>query len=123
MQMIISTSSMVPIYEQIVENIKKMIMEGELKNGDILPSVRTLSKELKISALTVKKAYDCLEEEGFTATVHGKGTYVKGENAAMLAEQRRFEIQNELEKIVKKAEQYGISHEELNQLLQLIIEE
>ena len=123
MQMIISTSSMVPIYEQIVENIKRMIMEGELKNGDILPSVRTLSKELKISALTVKKAYDCLEEEGFTATVHGKGTYVKGENAAMLAEQRRYEIQNELEKIVKKAEQYGISHEELNQLLQLIIEE
>lgn len=123
MQMIISTSSMVPIYEQIVENIKRMIMEGDLKNGDILPSVRTLSKELKISALTVKKAYDCLEEEGFTATVHGKGTYVKGENAAMLAEQRRYEIQNELEKIVKKAEQYGISHEELNQLLQLIIEE
>ncbi|MBE6111045.1 MAG: GntR family transcriptional regulator [Erysipelotrichaceae bacterium] len=123
MQMIINTTSMVPIYEQIVENIKRMIIEGELKNGDVLPSVRTLSKELKISALTVKKAYDCLEEEGYTATVHGKGTYVTGTNAEMLAEQRRFEIQNELEKVVKKAEQYGVSHEEIAQLLSLIFEE
>ncbi len=123
MQMIINTSSMVPIYEQIMENIKRMIIEGELKNGDVLPSVRTLSKELKISALTVKKAYDCLEEEGYTATVHGKGTYVKGTNAEMLAEQRRFEIQNDLEKVVKKAEQYGVSHEEITQLLSLIFEE
>lgn len=123
MQMIINTTSMVPIYEQIVENIKRMIIEGELKNGDVLPSVRTLSKELKISALTVKKAYDCLEEEGYTATVHGKGTYVTGTNAEMLAEQRRFEIQNELEKVVKKAEQYGVSHEEITQLLSLIFEE
>lgn len=123
MQMIINTTSMVPIYEQIVENIKRMIIEGELKNGDVLPSVRTLSKELKISALTVKKAYDCLEEEGYTATVHGKGTYVTGTNAEMLAEQRRFEIQNELEKVVKKAEQYGVSHEKIAQLLSLIFEE
>ena len=123
MQMIINTTSMVPIYEQIVENIKRMIIEGELKNGDVLPSVRTLSKELKNSALTVKKAYDCLEEEGYTATVHGKGTYVTGTNAEMLAEQRRFEIQNELEKVVKKAEQYGVSHEEIAQLLSLIFEE
>ncbi len=123
MQMIINTTSMVPIYEQIMENIKRMIIEGELKNGDVLPSVRTLSKELKISALTVKKAYDCLEEEGYTATVHGKGTYVTGTNAEMLAEQRRFEIQNELEKVVKKAEQYGVSHEEIAQLLSLIFEE
>lgn len=123
MKIIISTSSMVPIYEQITDIIKRMIISGELKNGDILPSVRILSRELKISALTVKKAYDCLEEEGFTATVHGKGTYVKGSNAHMLAEQRRLEIQNELEETVRKAELYGMSHEELYQLLQLIIEE
>ena len=123
MQIIINTSSMVPIYEQIVNRIKQMIIAGELNDGDILPSVRTLSKDLKISALTVKKAYDALEEEGFTATVHGKGTYVKGENTAMLAEQRRYEIQNDLEKLVKKAEQYGISPQEISELLALILEE
>ena len=63
---------MVPIYEQIVDQIKMLIRNGELKENDNLPSVRTLSKELKISALTVKKAYDNLESEGFTVTVHGK---------------------------------------------------
>ena len=80
-------------------------------------------KRSKIYFETFKKAYDCLEEEGYTATVHGKGTYVTGTNAEMLAEQRRFEIQNELEKVVKKAEQYGVSHEEIAQLLSLIFEE
>ncbi|MDO4413893.1 MAG: GntR family transcriptional regulator [Erysipelotrichaceae bacterium] len=123
MQMIINTSSMVPIYEQIAKEIKQQIMEGKLKEGELLPSVRTLSKELRISALTVKKAYDCLEEEGFTATVHGKGTYVKGANASLIAEQRRYEIQTELEKVVRKAEQYGLTHEEVSDLLGLILEE
>lgn len=73
MKIIIQTTLMVPIYEQIVDQIKTLIRNGELKENDILPSVRTLSKELKISALTVKKAYDHLESEGFTITVHGKG--------------------------------------------------
>ena len=71
MKIIINHSSMVPIYEQLIEQIKAMILNEELKADDSLPSVRTLAKELKISALTVKKAYDNLEEEGFTVTVHG----------------------------------------------------
>ena len=75
MQIIINHSSMVPIYEQLVDQIKTMILNEELKPGEGLPSVRVLAKELKISALTVKKAYDALEAEGFTITVHGKGTY------------------------------------------------
>lgn len=73
MKIIINHSSMVPIYEQLIEQIKAMILNEELKADDSLPSVRTLAKELKISALTVKKAYDNLEEEGFTVTVHGNG--------------------------------------------------
>ena len=73
MHLIINHSSMVPIYEQIVEQIKEGILKQELKENYPLPSVRTLSKELKISALTVKKAYDALESEGFICTVHGKG--------------------------------------------------
>ena len=76
MKIIIQSTSMTPIYEQIVDQIKTMIQKGELKENDMLPSVRSLAKELKISALTVKKAYDHLEEEGFTITVHGKGTFV-----------------------------------------------
>lgn len=72
MKIIINTSLMIPIYEQIADQIKRLIRNGELKENDSLPSVRALSKELKISALTVKKAYDSLESEGFTVTVHGK---------------------------------------------------
>ena len=73
MKIIINHSSMQPIYEQITDQIKAMIIDGTLKEEEMLPSVRTLAKELKISALTVKKAYDFLEEEGFVVTVHGKG--------------------------------------------------
>ena len=76
MHIIINNSSMVPIYEQIVNAVKTMILSGELKQGDPLGSIRTLAAELKISALTVKKAYDQLENEGYTVTVHGKGSYV-----------------------------------------------
>ena len=88
MKIIINTSLMVPIYEQIVDQIKMLIRNGELKENDNLPSVRTLSKELKISALTVKKAYDNLESEGFTVTVHGKGTYVAATNTELLLEEQ-----------------------------------
>ena len=71
---------MQPIYEQITDQIKAMIIDGTLKEEEMLPSVRTLAKELKISALTVKKAYDFLEEEGFVVTVHGKGSFIAKNN-------------------------------------------
>ena len=92
MNLIINNSSMVPIYEQIVDQMKTFIRNGELRENDILPSVRSLSKELKISALTVKKAYDNLEEEGFTVTVHGKGTYVAAANPELLLEEQKGEV-------------------------------
>ncbi len=76
MHIILNNSSMVPIYEQIVDQVKNLIIGGEIQENEALPSVRALSAELKISALTVKKAYDRLEEEGFVVTVHGKGTFV-----------------------------------------------
>ena len=87
MKIIINNSSMVPIYEQIMEQIKAQIISGELKENDILPSVRTMAKELKISALTAKKAYDNLEAEGMTVTVHGKGTYVAASNTQLMEEE------------------------------------
>ena len=93
MKIIINHSSMVPIYEQITDQIKTMILDGTLKENDNLPSVRTLSRELKISALTVKKAYDNLEQEGFTVTIHGKGTYIAAANQERMLEEQKKEVE------------------------------
>ena len=123
MKIIINNSSMVPIYEQIIEQIKAMIINGILKENDILPSVRSLSKELKISARTVKKAYDYLEEEGFTVTVHGKGTYVGAANQEMVKEEQRKEVESDLEKAIQKGLRSGMSKEEMKELFHLIMEE
>ena len=123
MNIIINTQSMTPIYEQIVESIKHMILSGALKENDALPSVRALSRELKISALTVKKAYDALEEEGLTATVHGKGTYVLAPNRSLMQEAQRRDLEQDLESIVEKAKRYGVSPEELRSMLDIITEE
>lgn len=122
MKIIINTSLMVPIYEQITDQIKKLIRNGELKENDNLPSVRTLSKELKISALTVKKAYDNLESEGFTITVHGKGTYVAAINTELLLEEQKKELEADLEQAIQKGRRCGISDEDIKSLFELILE-
>ncbi len=122
MKIIINTSIMVPIYEQIIDQIKKLIRSGELKENDILPSVRSLSKELKISALTVKKAYDYLEEEGFTITVHGKGTYVAAVNGELLLEEQKKELESDLENAIQKGRRCGISDEDIRSLFELILQ-
>ena len=122
MKIIINTSLMVPIYEQIADRIKTLIRNGELKENDNLPSVRTLSKELKISALTVKKAYDNLESEGFTITVHGKGTYVAATNTELLLEEQKKELETALEQAIQKGRRCGISDEDIKSLFELILE-
>ena len=122
MKIIINTSSMVPIYEQIIDQIKTMIRKEELKQNDQLPSVRALSKELKISALTVKKAYDELEREGFTVTVHGKGSYVTAANTELMMEEQRKEVEQDLEQAILKGRRYGISDEDIKSLFELILE-
>lgn len=123
MRIIINHSSMIPIYEQIIDQIKKQINDHILQENDPLPSVRMLSKELKISALTVKKAYDVLEEEGLTKTIHGKGTFVLAVNKEVLLEEAKKEIEEYLEKAIQKARQSGISHKEVKELLELLMEE
>ena len=122
MKLIINNSSMVPIYEQLVDQIKLLIRSGELRENDILPSVRALSKELKISALTVKKSYDTLESEGFTVTVNGKGTYVKAVNTDLLLEEQKKEVETDFEQAILKGRRYGISDEDLKNLFELIME-
>lgn len=123
MNIIIAHSSMVPIYEQIIAQIKAAVLSGELGPDDALPSVRALSKELKISALTVKKAYDRLEEEGCIVTVHGKGSFVSGSGTDLLAEERRKDVEADLEKAVQKGRQYGMSDQEIRDLFDLILKE
>lgn len=122
MHIIINNSSMVPIYEQIMDQIKTAIIKGELQPDTVLPSVRSLSKELKISALTVKKAYDNLEEEGFTITVHGKGTYVAATNKDLMREEQLKEVENDLEQAVLKGRRCGLSDEEIRDLFGMIME-
>ena len=123
MKIIINSSSMVPIYEQIMDQIKAQITAGDLRENDILPSVRTLAKDLKISALTVKKAYDNLEQEGYTVTVHGKGTYVAAANTERLQEEQRREVEEGLEKAVEKGRRCGMNDEEIRELFELIMED
>ena len=123
MHIIINNSSMVPIYEQIIDQIKSAIIRGELQPDTVLPSVRSLSKELKISALTVKKAYDNLEAEGMTVTVHGKGTYVAASNTQLMEEERRKEVEADLEAAIQKGRRCGMKEEEIRSLFELIMEE
>ena len=123
MNIIINNSSRVPIYEQIMDQIKPMIRNEELRENDILPSVRSLSKELKISALTVKKAYDNLEQEGFTVTVHGKGTYVAAANKNLILEEQKKEVETDLEMAIQKGRRCGLTNEEIRELFELVLEE
>lgn len=123
MKIIINNSSMVPIYEQLAEQMKKMILNGEMQEDTALPSVRKLSCELKISALTVKKAYDALEGEGLVKTVHGKGTFVMGVNCNLLLEEQRREIEEALGDILRKGKLYGITVEELREMFEIFLQE
>ena len=123
MKIIINSSSMVPIYEQIMDQIKAKITAGDLKENDALPSVRTLAKELKISALTVKKAYDNLEQEGYTVTVHGKGSYVAAANKERMKEEQRREVEEDLDNAVQKGRRCGLTDKEIRELFELIMED
>lgn len=123
MQIILNNSSMIPIYEQLVDQVKHRILTGVMAEYQALPSVRALAGELKISALTVKKAYDKLEEDGFVVTVHGKGTYVAPTNRALAMEARRRAVEEEFQKALEKARAVGMTPEEIRELVELLLEE
>jgi GntR family transcriptional regulator len=123
MQIIINNSSMIPVYEQLMAQIKQEIISGSLAEGSALPSVRTFSNELKISALTVKKAYDKLEEEGFIVTVHGKGSYVAKTDRELAVEARRKAVEEDFLLAVSKAKTVGLTKDEIRDILEIILEE
>ena len=115
MEIHISNSSGIPIYEQLVTQIKNLILNGALQDGEALPSMRLLAKELRISVITTKRAYEELEREGFLCTVVGKGSFVAAKNPDLLREQQRRIVEDSLAKAVESAKNYGISLEELEE--------
>ena len=122
MKIIISNSSNQPIYEQIVSQIKSHIISGELNEGDALPSMRLLAKELRISVITTKRAYEELEREGFIESFTGKGSFVAGRNIELIKEQQMKEIEAHMQEIVKLSGNCGIRLDELIELMKLIYE-
>ncbi|MBS7340281.1 MAG: GntR family transcriptional regulator [Suilimivivens sp.] len=123
MDIIISNSSDKPIYEQITTQMKNLIMSGQLKEGMPLPSMRTLAKELRISVITTKRAYEDLERDGFISTVVGKGSFVKAADVRLVREEKLKEIEELLSKAVDLASQSGISQEEVVEILNIYYSE
>ena len=123
MNIIISNSSSIPIYEQIKTAIKQAIFSNELKEEDILPSVRSMANDLKISFLTVKRAYDELEEEGYIKTVQGKGSFVAPKNLELIKEEKLREIQELIEKIYDISKISNITEDEIKELFKIIFNE
>lgn len=123
MDIIISNSSDKPIYEQITSQIKQMIISGELQPGDQLPSMRMLAKELRISVITTKRAYEDLERDGFIHMVMGKGSFVADKNMEFVREEQYRIIEEHLSKAVEGAKAGGISLEELQEIVRMIYEE
>ena len=119
MKIIISNSSSIPIYEQIKNTIMNQIISGELKEEDSLPSIRSLAKDIRISVMTIKKAYDELEQEGYIVTVQGKGSFVASKNLELIKEQKLKEMESYIEKIIDIAKKYQIEKEEIEDLLDL----
>ncbi len=123
MNIIITNSGSVPIYEQIKNKIKEKIVKGDLLEDEQLPSVRVLSKELKISILTVKKAYDELEKEGFIITRQGLGSFVASDNSNLKREEKQKEIENHLIEAIKLSERLDLSRDDFYDLVKFIYEE
>ena len=122
MKLIISNISGVPIYEQIKQQVKAAILSGELKENDALPSLRTLAKDLKISVLTVTRAYTELEQEGFVKNVQGRGCFVLGSGSELMKEQLICKVENNLTEAIKAAKIANLSNEELHHLLDILLE-
>jgi len=123
MNILISNSSDKPIYEQITSQIKQVIISGELEAGSALPSMRTLAKELRISVITTKRAYEDLERDGFIYTVVGKGSFVAEKNLEFVREEQLRIVEDYLGKAVAGAKAGGIGLEEIQEIMKLLFEE
>ena len=123
MNIIISNSSDKPIYEQITAQIKALVMNGELKEGDLLPSMRTLAKELRISVITTKRAYEDLERDGFITTVVGKGSFIRAADIRLVREEKLKQREDLLSRAICLARQSAIGREEIEEMIEIIYQE
>ena len=122
MDIIISNDSDKPIYEQITSQIKNQIMQGSLREGDALPSMRTLAKELRISVITTKRAYEELEREGFITTVVGKGSWIKAADTRLLREENLKRIEEHFQEAIRIASESGVTRQELEEIFAILYE-
>ena len=122
MDVIVSNASDRPIYEQIYMQLKGAILRGELREGDALPSIRALAKDLRISVITTKRAFDDLERDGFIYSVQGKGSFGAAKNSELLREENLKQIEQKLSEALMLARQGGISDQELIEMLQVILQ-
>ena len=120
MDIFISNASGVPIYEQIVSQVKNLILNGALQEGEALPSMRLLAKELRISVITTKRAYEELEREGYIVSVVGKGSFVAPKNTELVREEKQRQVEEYLSQAAETAKTYGISLEELIEVLTML---
>lgn len=120
MKMIISNSSSIPIYEQIKKSIINQILDGELNEDELLPSIRVLAGDIKISAMTIKKAYDELEKEGYLKSIQGKGTFVAPKNTELAKEQAQKDIEKYIEKIVNISNRFEIDENDVIEMFKMI---
>ena len=123
MEIIISSNTNKPIYEQITSQIKAMVMNGELQQGEPIPSMRSLAKSLHISVITVQKAYEDLQRDGFIETTVGKGSFISGSSKEFYQEEQQKLIEEHLQEAPDRAKRCGIGLEKLQELLQLFYEE
>ncbi len=123
MDIIISNSCQEPIYEQIARQIKNLIMRGDLRGGDGLPSIRNLAKELQISVITTKRAYEELERDGYITTVPGKGSFVAGQNRELLREMRLKIVEEKLSEAVDAGKSIELSLNQMQEMLKILFEE
>ncbi|WP_338752674.1 GntR family transcriptional regulator [Bacillus sp. FJAT-52991] len=123
MQIIISNNSKEPIYEQISVQIKNLILLGDLKQGDALPSMRKLAKDLRISIITTKRAYEELERDGFIYSIVGKGSFVAEQNLEIMKEKKLKTIEEKLCEAIQNAKQMNVPLNELKEMLTILYEE
>ncbi len=123
MDIIISNSSGIPIYEQIKEQIKDKIINNELVSGELLPSIRSLARDLRCSVITTKNAYEELEKEGYVKTIPAKGTYVNNINVELIREEQLKKVESLLEKVVNIATINKIKKKEIMDILNILFEE
>lgn len=123
MKILISNSSEKPLYQQIKEQIIDAILKGELKEGDSLPSIRNFANDIKVSVLTIRRVYDELEQEGFTTSQVGIGTFVLTGNIELLRDSKRYMVEKKMQELIEVSRSLNITKEELNAMMDILYEE